>query len=318
MLNSTNGTISLLEPNGTYPFQVGPIPGWSTVAMNGNVTVSGAPVAVEVPWTIVTYAVTFQETGLPIGTNWTVKLFGTAYESNTSNLTGYAPNGTNVYRIARIPGWRPPNATGTVTVNASPVWVSVNFSRVFYLVTFHESGLPHGTNWSIHFAGVTEYNTSGGPIKYEAPNGTYTYTVGSVPGYTPNVTGSYVLIRGYPKFNPLNFTQNASAYPVQFNEVGLPVGTVWNVTLNGTTLIGNTSTLAFSEPNGTYASLARGGRRVRPHAPCVQRQRLRERSPGLRLDRLLGSHVHPELFGDRIASGRPERRLVRQPQRNLG
>ena len=50
------------------------------------------------------------------------------------------------------------------------------------------------------------------------------------------------------------FTQAAlSRYSVAFTESGLPVGTSWPVTLNGTTENSTESTIAFEEANGTYA-----------------------------------------------------------------
>ena len=41
-------------------------------------------------------------------------------------------------------------------------------------------------------------------------------------------------------------------YDVTFTEAGLPVGTSWSVTLNGTNQPSVGSTLTFAEPNGTY------------------------------------------------------------------
>ncbi|MHB1648645.1 MAG: hypothetical protein ACYCR8_07925, partial [Cuniculiplasma sp.] len=42
-------------------------------------------------------------------------------------------------------------------------------------------------------------------------------------------------------------------YAVTFMESGLPSGTTWSVTLNGTTQTSATSTIPFSETNGTYS-----------------------------------------------------------------
>ena len=49
----------------------------------------------------------------------------------------------------------------------------------------------------------------------------------------------------------LNVTQKD--FDVTFNEVGLSTGTPWNVTLGGELLKSTTSTITFSEPNGTYS-----------------------------------------------------------------
>ena len=44
-----------------------------------------------------------------------------------------------------------------------------------------------------------------------------------------------------------------SAFPVLFDENGLPLGTTWSATLNGTTSVSMNTTISFTEPNGTYA-----------------------------------------------------------------
>ena len=41
-------------------------------------------------------------------------------------------------------------------------------------------------------------------------------------------------------------------YPVIFTESGLPSGTSWSVTLNGTSQTSSTATIGFEEPNGSY------------------------------------------------------------------
>ena len=48
-------------------------------------------------------------------------------------------------------------------------------------------------------------------------------------------------------------TPTIPPYPVTFTETGLPTGTSWTVTLNGTANTSQTSTIGFSEPNGTYS-----------------------------------------------------------------
>lgn len=45
----------------------------------------------------------------------------------------------------------------------------------------------------------------------------------------------------------------ATAYPVAFNETGLASGSVWSVTLAGSTASSTSSSIGFLEPNGTYA-----------------------------------------------------------------
>jgi hypothetical protein len=42
-------------------------------------------------------------------------------------------------------------------------------------------------------------------------------------------------------------------YTISFTESGLPLGTLWYVTLNGQTIYSNSSEITFKEPNGTYS-----------------------------------------------------------------
>ena len=196
-LGTTGGTITFPEPDGNYSYQVGGVPGWSTTPRSGFVIVNGTPAAIQVPWTIYTYPVTFNESGLPAGTNWSVNLNGTVLRSATTNVTGFEPNGTFAYVLGLVPGFRPPRAQGSVVVSAAPVWVATNWTQVLYNVTFHESGLLGHTNWSVDLAGSTQYNASGGSIHFVDPNGTYPYSVGPVPGYTPDANSGAVAVRGY-------------------------------------------------------------------------------------------------------------------------
>ena len=59
---------------------------------------------------------------------------------------------------------------------------TVSIISYVYSVTFTESGLPPGTNWSVTTNGVRESNTTSS-IRFEIPHGTYNYTIGSVSDY---------------------------------------------------------------------------------------------------------------------------------------
>ena len=66
---------------------------------------------------IPTYSVTFTQTGLPTGTNWTVTFNSTAKSSitNTISFTGYV-NGVYSYSIVNPSGYVSDVSSGTVTV----------------------------------------------------------------------------------------------------------------------------------------------------------------------------------------------------------
>jgi hypothetical protein len=264
LVTSTTGSISLAEPNGTYSYRIGAVPGWSATNTSGSVAVSGAPSSIEVPWTPFTYRVTFNETGLPLGTRWSATLEGNLYWSNTTNLNGYASNGTQPYSLGIVSGWRPQNSSGFVELNATPAWLNVTWSKLTYLITVHQQGLNNTTNWSVDLGGSVGSNGSGGDIQFLETNGTYVYTVGSVPGFTPDAASGVVTVKGYPKVVSLSFATNSTVYPIWFNESKLPVGTVWNVSLDGTEQSGASAGFTFAEPNGTYAYMLAGAAGWRP------------------------------------------------------
>lgn len=120
-----------------------------------------------------------------------------------------------------------------------------------YSVTFAESGLPASTPWSVTLAGDLN-SSSGANVGFREPNGAYGFTVGSVAGYVANVTYGSVHVAGNAVTVDIGFTATSSTYSVTFVEVGLPVSTLWNITLQSALNQSTTNSIGFSEPGGTY------------------------------------------------------------------
>jgi hypothetical protein len=119
-------------------------------------------------------------------------------------------------------------------------------------VTFTETGLPSGTSWSVT-VNDTKLSTTTTSISVREINGTYSYTVSGVPGYslTSSYSGSFT-VKGAAVSISLTFKQ--VVYTVTFTETGLPSGTTWSLTLaNGTVLKSSNTSISFTEPNGTYS-----------------------------------------------------------------
>jgi hypothetical protein len=247
---SSNEIISFTEPNGTLSYQLGAVPGWRTPVVSGSVTVRGGPAEVQVPWAAVAFPVDFTENGLPPGTMWSVTVAGNRSTSTTDVIATSEPNGTYNYTVGGIAGWSTLLYRGTVTVDVIPVQVVVNWTRVTYLITFHQSGLPGGTLWSVNLSG-TELNSTTSTIKVDEPNGTYSYSVGPVSGYVPDTYSGSVTVKATTPFVPISWATSPST--IWFNETGLPAGTNWSVDLNGTVQAGDASSYSFYEPNGGYA-----------------------------------------------------------------
>ncbi len=219
------------------------------------------------PTNIKTYNLEFREKGLPSGTVWKVSVVndtsGKTYNlsSNTQIISAYLPNGSYSYNVTEISGYNITNSSGSITIKGTNITENITFTPIqrplkLYGVTFTETGLPSGTKWSVTLNGSSLSSTSSS-ISFKEANGSYTYSVSSISGYTiTNSTGT-VTVNGNNITVRITFTSVKTPfvekYNVTFTETGLPSGKSWSVTLNGSTVTSTTSTITFTEPNGTYS-----------------------------------------------------------------
>ncbi len=256
--SSTTATIEFNETNGTYSYVVGTVVGFTATPTSGMIGVSGPGASLSVgfnPTPVPTYPVTFAETGLPLGTNWTLTFNGSATATNGSMLSFVEPNGSYPFAVGTVPGYGVTPSSGTVSLSGAGANVSLVFAALppaEYSVGFQESGLPNATLWSVTLNGtLAASNTT--LVEFNETNGTYSYSVGAVPGYSATPASGSVTVNALPVSLAVAFVANPpSSYPVLFQESGLPNGTSWSVTLNGTLGGSNTTSVAFSETNGTY------------------------------------------------------------------
>jgi YVTN family beta-propeller protein len=246
--NSTS--IEFWEPNGTHAYRIGSVPGWSPGSFAGSVTVKGGAPPVIVPWLRLTYPVTFKESGLLPFTEWWVNVTrGPSTSSVGSLLSLSEPNGTYRYTVATLDKAYSSHG-GSFTVNGLDVFEAIVFFAVNYTVTFAESGLPSGAGWWVNLTGGSSTFSMTESLAFEAPNGSYSYSV-----VTNNL--NYSAPRGSLVVNGSEVSRVVTfylvAYPVIFTETGLPSGTSWSVTFNGTTQSGNENLEFVAVRNGTYA-----------------------------------------------------------------
>ena len=141
--------------------------------------------------------------------------------------------------------------TGDVTLAAATIVVPTTTTVTTYTVEFSESGLPASTSWSATLNGVQASATTA-TIDFALPSGTYTYAVGSVPGYAVSPSTGSVTVNGAAASQAIVFTANpAGTYSVIFTESGLTAGTSWSVTLNGVARSSATTVIGFTMANGT-------------------------------------------------------------------
>jgi hypothetical protein len=184
--SSSDSSISVLLPNGTYPYTVGSVAGYHAPSpASGTVTLDGSSVTVLVTFSRPNYDLTFTETGLPKGTIWAVTLNGGTFVStNGKEVTFEEPNGTYSYTISSVPGWEISSGSysGTVTLDGGGASVSVKWNQVTYKATFSESGLKKGSSWTVEADSIIA-SSSSKSITLKLPNGTYSWTA-SANGYT--------------------------------------------------------------------------------------------------------------------------------------
>lgn len=252
--NTAPASIDFTEPAGSYPFSVGSVLGYTANVTSGSVAVTTGPKTVEIGFVPTNYSVTFVEAGLPSGSLWNVTLNSVQNHSTTNSIGFLEPAGSYSFTVGRFAGYRANVTSGTVHVTTSNVIVEIGFTAANsdFPVTFTESGLPSSTEWSVTFHGAPNSSATSS-IGFYDPNGTWPFTVGTVSGYTANVTSGSVTVKGQPVTVEVGFSANASVYPVNFTESGLPASTSWTVTLAGTPKSNTTPTIGFSEPDGSYA-----------------------------------------------------------------
>lgn len=83
----------------------------------------------------------------------------------------------------------------------------VSPSAVDYALTFTESGLVAGTNWTVDLAGTNESST-GTSIVFEEPNGDYSYAVAAPYGFEASPASGTAVVDSAPASVPVTLTAN--------------------------------------------------------------------------------------------------------------
>ena len=209
-------SIDFLDETGSLPFLVGAVPGYTANVTSGTVDVTTSATTVYIGFTADQYGVSFVEVGLPPGSLWNVTL-NSVQNHSTTNTVGFTETaGSYPFTVGVFTGYIANVTGGMVTVTSSAVVVDLEFSPVssVYPVTFVETGLPGSTLWSVTFHGVTNSSTTTS-IGFLDPNGTWSFTVGSVAGYSANVTSGSVHVHGGPAEQEVSFSQGTTPLSVR-------------------------------------------------------------------------------------------------------
>jgi hypothetical protein len=227
--DAVNATTTYLVADGQYPDNVAV---WNGSIIDSNAFPGSDPKATTTKWTD-----------------------GNLSDTKTFNVT--VPLGSN-NTTAEVYS----TASDCLTWIGQVVNVGVAPSRPPYAVTFSERGLTDATEWNVTISAVTHSGTVvqlASAIAFTLGNGSYDYTIPSVPGFA-GPSGGKLQVDGGPVYLRVLFHQ--IFYPVTFNESGLPPGLTWWASIANTTqqLTENSSGLAgipatLNVGNGTYSFL---------------------------------------------------------------
>lgn len=236
--------------NGTYAYAVPRLPGFLLNNSTGTVVVAGAPTTLNLSFVAVVYGVQIYEAGLPAGTDWSFSVFNRSYASNGISVSFALPNGSWSYSIGEIPGWTAyPDGAGQLEVRATELTETISFSRFRLPILVNETGLPLRSWWGVR-VGDDWYNASSPTVRDTEPNGSYSYRIRPPPGWMATPEAGTVNVQG--RATGLNVSFTPYAYPVDFVESGLPAGTLWGVSVDGTLENATGAELDFDLANGTY------------------------------------------------------------------
>lgn len=211
----TAASVTLDLPNGTYTYTVAAVDRqYEPLPASGKFVVAGAALSESVTFSLVTYAVTYAEQGLPLGTAWSLNISdGPAYNSTGSTMAFVEPNGTYGYEVATTDSeYAPTPRVGAFVVSGATVNGTAAFGLVTYNVTFTEQGLPSGTTWTVTLNRV-EHGSTTPTISFAEPNGTYSFSVGTVAGYLVNLGAGSLAVNGSANQRSVTFAATFLGLP---------------------------------------------------------------------------------------------------------
>jgi len=221
----------------------------SSIALLGGAFGTGAP----------PFSVTFVEHNLPVGTTWAIAWNNTTKSGVITNTTysggGSASvslyNGSYEFRVIGTPWWF--NKTlGKFTVAGSSLTITVNFINNVS-VTFTEKGLPSVTKWSMQMHnGPSYYNnttSTGGSISVKEANSSTVYEFMAYANqWYENSTHFNVTFEKNATYT-VNFIPY---YILDFKEIGIFPGTLWDVNVSGKISSSNVPILSNKLLLGNY------------------------------------------------------------------
>ncbi|MGD0588856.1 MAG: YncE family protein [Thermoplasmata archaeon] len=146
-LSSNTTSVPFTGADGPYQYSVKSIRNYTVSPQVGTFTMNGTNVTVDITYVPVAFSATFNETGLPSGTSWSVTLNNSTESSPTQTLAFTLKNGTYNYTV------NPPSGYTVVPTNDSIKILGAN--RTISLVF---TAIPKTPAWSFLGLSVTQWS----------------------------------------------------------------------------------------------------------------------------------------------------------------
>lgn len=256
--SATGSNITFSVGNGSHYFMIQPSGNYQSSITSGMVYVSTANSIINVTFQKRFYTVSVKETGLVLGTPWSITFGGKLYSSTGNTITINKENGSYIYSMTSTSSFFPSPSDGLQIVAGNNPQINVNFKSDLYTVTFTTSGLPLGVLWGVVLSNSQEhFSNLSGSITFEVSNGSYSFSVQSSNHYIPSPATGTVEVSGNAVSITLTF--KIYRYSVTFHALsGLPSGDTWyvNVTSSTGSVYTQSSTsdmISINLLNGTYS-----------------------------------------------------------------
>ncbi len=242
----TNTTLFLEEPNGTYTYSIGGVPGYVASAWSGTDTVAADNTSISVSWTVYKIGGVASEVGLPAGTGWSLRIAGVIYAGVGSTIDFSLANGTYNYTTMGVPGYEPSYAGGSITVYGPAPSIFVAYTRVYYAVAIRPSGIPATMSWILDLGGVNYTSSRDGTLLFHLANGSYPYSAVAAGPYSAAPGPNRFVVAGYAVNLSIPFAPDPGRLLVSVSP-----GTA-NLSINGTATFVRNGSFSIDLPAGTY------------------------------------------------------------------
>jgi len=128
--STMSSVLTVLLPNGTYPWRVGYVPGYRPDIPNSTVTIRNSSAVFGLLFDELFYPVEFQQNGLPTHTTWYVQINGTNLSTSSGLLHLNLANGSYPFTVYTPVAYETVSEYGTLNVSGVPENVSLTFTPV--------------------------------------------------------------------------------------------------------------------------------------------------------------------------------------------